>query len=67
MRFFLLLLGFGLACIGGISIIAYLNLITTGLTFTEYLIFISYKIECYFFPVGVILIWFSIYGRKWEW
>ncbi|WP_442852698.1 hypothetical protein [Bacillus sp. J33] len=41
--------------------IAYLNLITTGHAFKEYLIFISNRLECYLLPIGIIIIWFSIY------
>jgi hypothetical protein len=62
LRFFLLLLGFGLAVSGGVSIIAYLNILTTGVLFIEYLMFISTKVECYLLPIGITVIWLSIYG-----
>lgn len=60
-RAFLLLVGFGLAVSGGVSAIAYLNLLATGQTFKEYLLFISTRPECYLLPAGVLIIWISIY------
>jgi hypothetical protein len=60
-RVFLLLTGFGLAVLGGVSTIAYLNLLATGLGFIEYLQFISKRIECYLLPIGIVLIATSIY------
>ncbi|MBM6618287.1 hypothetical protein [Bacillus suaedaesalsae] len=60
-RLFLFLLGFGVAVIGGISTIAYLNLLTTGHGFIDYLYFISRRVECYLFPLGVSIIGLSIY------
>ncbi|GAA0325167.1 hypothetical protein GCM10008967_14730 [Bacillus carboniphilus] len=60
-RIFLLLTGFGLSVAGGISTLAYLNLLTTGLEFLDYLIFIATNIECLLLPIGIAFIWFSIY------
>ncbi|WLR51579.1 hypothetical protein LC040_01355 [Bacillus tianshenii] len=60
-RLFLYSIGFGLAVTGGISIIAYLNLLTIGHDFTEYLLFLTRKFECYLLPIGLICIWLSIY------
>ncbi|MFS0824160.1 hypothetical protein ABC371_21250 [Bacillus sp. 1P02SD] len=60
-RAFFFLVGFGLAVCGGISTIAYLNLTTTGLSFLEYLQYISQRIECYLVVVGLVMIWISIY------
>ncbi len=60
-RLFILLIGFGLAVSGGISMIAYLNMITAGYGAREYLLFISKKMECYLLPGGLALIWISIY------
>jgi hypothetical protein len=60
-RLFLFLIGFGVAVAGGVSTIAYLNLLTTGHGFAEYLLFITRRIECYLFPLGVSIIWMSIY------
>ncbi|MBP1940769.1 hypothetical protein J2Z26_000488 [Bacillus luteolus] len=55
------MLGFGLAIAGGISAIAYLNLLTTGHAFTEYIHFISHRPEFYLLPIGFVLIWTSVY------
>ncbi|MFN7253150.1 MAG: hypothetical protein ACK4M9_20605 [Anaerobacillus sp.] len=60
-RFFLLLIGFGLAVTGGISIIAYLNYVTAGYTFIYYLKFIGLRVEFHLFLIGIIMIIVSIY------
>jgi hypothetical protein len=60
-RPFLLLTGFGLAVSGGVSTIAYLNLLTTGYGLIEYLLFITKKVECQLLPIGILVIWMSIY------
>jgi hypothetical protein len=60
-RFFLLLIGFGLAVSGGISIIAYLNYVTAGYTFIYYLKFIGLRVEFHLFLIGIIMIISSIY------
>jgi hypothetical protein len=61
-RLFIFLTGFGLAVVGGVSTIAYLNLITTGHNFGEYLSFISRRAECYMLPLGVLLFAVSVYS-----
>ena len=43
---FLFLIGFGLAIIGSMYIILYLNYLTIGYTFLEYLKLISLRFEC---------------------
>lgn len=60
-RFFLLLIGFGLTVMGGISIIAYLNLITAGYTIIYYFQFIIQRIEFHLFIIGFIFIFLSLY------
>ncbi|WP_243300098.1 hypothetical protein [Bacillus litorisediminis] len=60
-RIFMLFTGFGLSVVGGISTIAYLNLLTTGFEFRDYLYYISTHIECLLLPLGMMLIWFSLY------
>ncbi|WP_156289002.1 hypothetical protein [Oceanobacillus salinisoli] len=52
---FLFLLGFGLAVTGGVTLIAYLNFLPAGLIWADYFIFISSRIECYFLPLGFLL------------
>jgi len=60
-RLFILLIGFGLAVVDGVTLIAYLNLITTGHGLIEYLQFIMTKPDPYLFLFGNFLIWGSIY------
>ncbi|MCD8510210.1 MAG: hypothetical protein LRY73_10280 [Bacillus sp. (in: Bacteria)] len=60
-RFFLLFIGFGLAVIGGISVLAYLNLLTVGYTLSEYFQFLLRRLELYIFILGIILVWTMIY------
>ncbi|WP_084034903.1 hypothetical protein [Anaerobacillus alkalilacustris] len=61
-RFFVLLVGFGLAVIGGISMIAFLNLLTAGYSFVYYLKFIGMRVELHLFIIGLVMIIISIYG-----
>jgi len=58
------MLGFGFAVSGGVSLIGYLNLITMGRSFVEYLIFISKRTECYLLPLGLFMITCAIYYRN---
>lgn len=60
-RSFLLLTGFGIAVAGGVSTIAYLNLLTTGYSFIDYLIYVCKRIECYLLPLGILIVWISVY------
>ncbi|WP_072890519.1 hypothetical protein [Ornithinibacillus halophilus] len=58
---FLFLIGFGLAVTGGVSIIGYMNFLPAGVSWAEYFIFIKGRIECYFLPIGIIIMAFVIY------
>ena len=60
-RIFLFLLGFGLSVIGFTYIIGYLNLLTMGYSFFEYIIFISKRYECIIAIVGFLMITFAIF------
>nr|WP_232066134.1 hypothetical protein [Bacillus sp. KH172YL63] len=60
-QLFGLFIGFGLAVSGGVSLIMYLNLLTTGMSFFEYFHFVSTRVECYLFPIGLFIITLSIY------
>ncbi len=60
-RGFFLLLGFAMAVAGGISVIAYLNLLAIGYDFGEYLAFLFRQIEVYFLPFGLLVITASIF------
>lgn len=57
----LFLIGFGLAIIGGVSLIFYLNLLPVGLSWLDYFTFISGRIECYFFPIGLLFMWITLF------
>lgn len=59
-RIFGFLSGFGLTLIGSFYIICYLNLLSIGYNFYEYVNFISRKIECLFMPIGIIIMIISI-------
>lgn len=60
-RIFIFLLGFGLSIIGFMYIISYLNLLTIGYSFLEYLQFISKRIECIIAIVGFSMITYAIF------
>lgn len=64
-----LILGFFMALIGSVYIITYLNLMTVGYNFLEYVNFIIRRTECIAFMIGIILMLLSIYlpgGDKYE-
>lgn len=61
MRFFLLCIGFFMAVVGGVSLVAYLNLLTVGYTLLEYSFFLLRRIETYVFLFGTILVWIIVY------
>ncbi len=68
-RIFVFLLGFGLTVIGGVYMISYLNLLTIGYNFLEYVNFILRRIECLSFMIGILLISLVIFipgGNKYE-
>ncbi|WP_090233594.1 hypothetical protein [Lentibacillus halodurans] len=52
---FLFLIGFGLAVSGGVTIIAYMNFLPVGVSWGDYFIFLAGRPECYFLPIGIIL------------
>ncbi|MDD6224267.1 MAG: hypothetical protein PUB18_04620 [bacterium] len=55
-RVFFFLLGFGLMVVGCSYIITYLNLLTMGYSFSNYLHFIFGRVECLFSIIGFIMI-----------
>ncbi len=63
LRLSLFLLGFGLSIIGFIYIIAYLNYLTVGYTFIEYLNFIFQRPECILALIGLFIIILVIFTR----
>ena len=58
---FLFLVGFGFIIIGNIYIISYLNLMTIGYNFSEYVKFIIGRKECMISILGFIILLLSIY------
>lgn len=60
-RFLIFLVGFGLCVVGLSYIILYLNLLSIGYNFSEYVKFIIRRIECLNFFIGIILIILSIF------
>ena len=60
-RITIFLIGFGLSVIGFVFIISYLNLMTIGYNFGEYVNFIIRKPECIIGPTGLLLTFLSIY------
>jgi len=58
---FLFLIGFGLAVTGGVTLIAYMNFLPAGVSWGEYSLFVSGRLECYFLPIGLLIMTFVIY------
>ncbi|WP_027953527.1 hypothetical protein [Halobacillus kuroshimensis] len=52
----LLLTGFGFAVAGGTITITYLNFVPAGLSWIEFFLLIRARLECYLFPLGILLI-----------
>ena len=61
-RVFFFLLGFGLTILGFVYIISYLNLLTLGYNFLDYVNFIIRRIECVNAIIGIIIMWITIGG-----
>lgn len=59
-RVFFFLLGFGFSVIGFSFIILYLNLLTIGYNFINYVNFIIRRGECYFSIIGIMIMILSI-------
>ena len=60
-RILTFLIGFGLTIMGSMYIICYLNLLSIGYNFFEYVNFIIRRIECLIAPIGIIIISLSIF------
>ena len=60
LRIFIFLLGFGICVTGFSYILIYLNLLSIGYNFLEYVKFIIRRIECLNFIIGIVLMLFSI-------
>ena len=55
-RIFFFLIGFAMTVLGSTFMILYLNLMTIGYTFTEYVNFIIRRPEIYYLVIGLIII-----------
>lgn len=69
LRIFFFLIGFGLTVIGSVYTISYLNLLTVGYNFFEYVNFIIRRIECIYTLIGIGMILLTIFipgGKKYE-
>ncbi len=65
-RVFFFLIGFALMVLGLSFLLLYLNLLTIGYNFSNYVNFITRRIECYYAPIGfiIILLTLIIKGEK---
>lgn len=59
-KIFFFLLGFGLTIVGFMYIIIYLNLMSIGYNFLEYVKFISSRLECLNAIIGIIIMTLTI-------
>ncbi|MFV0249857.1 MAG: hypothetical protein ACK5HP_02340 [Bacilli bacterium] len=64
LRIFFFLIGFGLTVIGSVYIISYLNLLTIGYNFSQFVNFIIRRIECIYTLFGIVIIALTIYLPK---
>ncbi len=62
-RIMFFLLGFGLMVIGFTYIVTYLNLLTMGFSFINYIKFIFTRIECLFGIIGFIIVTITIFTK----
>lgn len=63
-KVFFFLIGFGLTILGFIYIISYLNLLTLGYNFLDYVNFIIRRIECLNAFIGIIIMLISTGGKN---
>ena len=63
-KFFWLLIGIILSSIGFTYIISYLNLLSIGYNFLEYVHFTIRKIECLLCPIGLLIIFCAALERR---
>lgn len=61
---FFFLIGFGLTILGFVYIISYLNLLTLGYNFLDYVNFIIRRIECLNAFIGIIIMLLSMGGKN---
>ena len=59
-RIFFFLVGFAMTVLGSTFMILYLNLITIGYSFKEYVNFIIRRTEIYYLFIGLIIIFLTL-------
>lgn len=64
LRLMFFLIGFGLSIIGFVYIIAYLNYLTIGYTWENYLEIVIKKPECFIGLIGVLILVITIFTRR---
>lgn len=63
-RFFIILVGFGFSVIGFMYCISYLNLLSLGYNFHDYVNFINDRVECLLGFLGFFIMTFAIFIPK---
>lgn len=64
LRIFIFLIGFGFTIIGFMYTILYLNYLTIGYTYLDYLNLIFNKFECLLSIIGIILIIIAVFKKE---
>jgi len=62
-KIFFFLVGFGLMVIGFTFVILYLNLLTIGYNFFDYVNFIIRRVECYYTIIGLVIILITLFVK----
>jgi len=52
-----------MTCVGGVSIIGYLNLLPAGMNFIDFLLFVYKRPECYMLPIGFVVMILAMFKR----
>ncbi len=60
-NYFFIVIGFILSTIGATYIICYLNLLTIGYNFIDYVNFIISRFECWYLVIGFTILVISLY------
>ena len=60
-RLFIFLIGFGFTVIGLVYMISYLNLLSIGYNFLDYIQFIMKRLECLYAFIGILIMILDIY------
>lgn len=63
LRLVTFLIGFGLMVVGFMYLILYLNLLSVGYSYQEYIKFIMTRFECYFTIMGLVMVTGAIYYK----